>query len=121
MREARIVGLNHVHIVCSDLSASERWFVDGLGAELVERRESRGLVTSELRLAGIRVLLRAAAPDASVAAGGERRYGLDHFALEVAAVDDLVDLLRARGVELARDPEDSPSNRVAFIRPRTTS
>jgi len=51
-----IVGLHHVHLVCSDLPAAESWFVDGLGAELVERRESRGLPTSELRLAGLRDL-----------------------------------------------------------------
>ena len=107
-----IVGLDHVHIVCSDLAATESWFVGGLGAELVERRESRGLATSELLLAGVRVLLRTAAEEA----GWERRYGLDHFALEVDDVDALVELLRARGVDIARDPADSPRNRVAFIR-----
>jgi lactoylglutathione lyase len=108
-----IVGLHHVHLVCSDLPATESWFVDGLGAELVERRESRGLPTSELHLAGLRVLLRAAG-DAAPAGG--RGYGLDHFALHVDGVDSLVDDLRGRGVEIARAPHDSPTNRVAFIR-----
>jgi hypothetical protein len=59
-----IVGLDDIHVVCSDLVATESWFVGGLGTELVERRESRGLATSELLLAGVRVLLRAADTDA---------------------------------------------------------
>lgn len=108
-----IVGLHHVHIVCSDLPASESWFVDGLGAELVERRESRGLPTSELRLGGLRVLLRTA-EEAELAAG--RSYGLDHLALQADTIDAFVETLRGRGVEIARGPHDSPTNRVAFVR-----
>ena len=117
-----IVGLSHIHVVCSDLAATESWFVGGLGAELVERRESRGLATGELLLARVRVLLRAADTDAVLAPGGERRYALDHFTLHVDDIDGLVELLRARGVEIEREPADSPRNRVAFISgARTTS
>ena len=108
-----LVALHHLHVVCSDLPATESWFVDGLGAELVERRESRGLPTSELQLAGIRVLLRTAG-EAELAVG--RRYGLDHFALHVDGLDTLVEELRARDIEIVREPHDSPTNRVAFIR-----
>jgi lactoylglutathione lyase len=108
-----LVALHHLHVVCSDLPATESWFVDGLGAELVERRESRGLPTSELQLAGIRVLLRTAG-EAELAV--DRRYGLDHFALHVDGLDTLVEELRARGVEIVREPHDSPTNRVAFIK-----
>jgi glyoxylase I family protein len=111
----QITRLNHIHIICSDLTASESWFVEGLGAELVERRESRGMATSELRLAGIRLLLRVAHEDEAPASGRQRRYGPDHFALEVADVDATVETLRARGVAIAREPADSPRNRVAFI------
>jgi catechol 2,3-dioxygenase-like lactoylglutathione lyase family enzyme len=113
--EPRFTRLNHIHLVCSDVTASERWFVEGLGAELVERRESRGMATSELRLAGICLLLRATHDDETPVAGGRRRYGPDHFALDVADVDAAVEALRARGVQIAREPADSPRNRVAFI------
>jgi catechol 2,3-dioxygenase-like lactoylglutathione lyase family enzyme len=107
--------LHHIHIVCSDLAASEQWFIDGIGAELIDRRESRGMATSELRLAGIRVLLRAARPDENLA-DPVRRYGTDHFGLQVADVDATVELLRSRGVEIAREPSNSPINRVAFVK-----
>lgn len=115
MCESQITGLNHIHIICSDVAASERWFVDGVGAELVDRRESRGMATSELRLAGITLLLRSAQEHESVAAGDRRRYGPDHFALDVTDVDATIETLRARGVVIAREPADSARNRVAFI------
>lgn len=115
MAELQFTRLNHIHLVCSDVAASERWFVDGLGAELVERRESRGMATSELLLAGTRLLLRATHEDETPVSGGRRRFGTDHFALEVVDVDATVETLRARGVLIAREPADSPRNRVAFV------
>lgn len=115
MSESQITGLNHIHIICSELAESERWFVNGVGAELVERRESRGMATSELRLAGTCLLLRGTHEHEAIAAGSQRRYGPDHFALEVADVDAAVETLRARGVVIAREPANSARNRVAFI------
>ena len=116
MSEPQFAGLNHIHIVCSDIMASEAWLVGSVGAELVERRETRGATTIELRLAGIRVLLRNANEGENLTAGTQRRYGTDHFALDVHDVDATVEVLRARGVEIAREPGDSPRNRVAFIK-----
>lgn len=115
MPEPHFTRLNHIHLICSDVGASERWFVDRVGAELVERRESRGTATSELRLAGTCLLLRATHEDENPLPGGRRRLGTDHFALEVDDVDETVETLRARGVLIAREPADSPRNRVAFI------
>ena len=116
MAESHRYEFHHIHIVCSDLAASERWFVDGIGAELIERRESRGTPTSELRLGGARVLLRSGRPDEDLAADGRRRFGTDHFGLQVRDVDATVETLRGRGVEIAREPGNSPTNRVAFIK-----
>lgn len=116
MSELAGYGFHHLHLVCSDLAASERWFVDGVGAELIERRESRGLPTSELRLGGVRVLLRGAGEGESLAPGGQRHFGTDHFGLHVTDVDATIERLRHRGVEIAVEPRDSPANRIAFIR-----
>lgn len=116
MSETPIYRLHHIHVICSDLAASERWFVEGIGAELVERRESRGTATSELKLGEIRVLLRSRRETETLADGGQRKFGTDHFGLQVQDVDATVELLRRRGVEIAREPDNSPRNRVAFVK-----
>lgn len=116
MSESPSYLLHHIHLVCTDVANTERWFLEGVGAELVERRQSRGTATSELRLGGTRVLLRAARPDEALASGEQRRFGTDHFGLQVPNLDATVEMLRGRGVEINREPFDSPMNRVAFIK-----
>jgi len=108
---------DHVHVFCSDLNAMERWFVEGLGAERVARRESRGVPAIELKLGGARLLLRGAWPDENLASPGGRRFGTDHFGLRVADVDAAIAELRRRGVTIDVEPWDiSPTLRIAFVK-----
>lgn len=108
---------DHIHVFCSDLGATERWFVDQLGAELVERRDSRGVPGVVLGLGGAQVLLRPARAGEELAAAGPRRFGADHFGLEVSDVDATVAELKRRGVFVEVEPWDfSPGTRIAFIK-----
>jgi catechol 2,3-dioxygenase-like lactoylglutathione lyase family enzyme len=108
---------HHIHVFCSDLAESERWFVDGLGAELVERRDSRGVPAVVLRLGGAQILLRPARENESLASAGARHFGADHFGLQVSDVDATVEELRRRGVFIEVEPWDfSPGSRIAFVK-----
>ena len=108
---------DHLHVFCSDVDATERWFVEGLGAALVERRLSRGVRTSELNLGGAHILIRAAREGEQLASGGARRFGADHFGLRVVDVDATVAELRRRGVTIDVEPWDfGPALRIAFVK-----
>ncbi len=108
---------HHIHVFCSDLPATERWFTDGLGAELVERRESRGVPAVVLRLGGAQVLLRPARAGEDLSAAADRHFGTDHFGLQVSDVDATVDELKRRGVFVEVEPWDfSPHSRIAFVK-----
>jgi catechol 2,3-dioxygenase-like lactoylglutathione lyase family enzyme len=108
---------DHIHVFCSDLGATERWFTEGLGAEVVERRESRGVPGVVLGLGGATVLLRPAREGENLAAAGARRFGADHFGLTVSDVDATVAELKQRGVFVEVEPWDfSPGSRIAFIK-----
>src|SRR5512142_99261 len=59
MSDSPQYSLDHVHVLCSDVAASERWFVDGLGAEVVRHRPlNRGAAATDLRIAGVNIFLR---------------------------------------------------------------
>jgi catechol 2,3-dioxygenase-like lactoylglutathione lyase family enzyme len=108
---------NHIHVFCSDLETSERWFVDGMGADLVERRESRGAPASVLKLGGAQILLRGKREGEELAPAGTRHFGTDHFGLEVPDVDATVAELRRRGVTIEVEPWDfRPDLRIAFVK-----
>jgi catechol 2,3-dioxygenase-like lactoylglutathione lyase family enzyme len=109
---------DHIHVYCSDFDATERWFREGLGAELVERTETRGLLVGQLRLGGATILIRNAREGEKLAPGpADRHFGADHFGLRVADVDATVAELRRRGVTIDVEPWDfSPKMRIAFVR-----
>jgi lactoylglutathione lyase len=107
---------HHIHVFCSDLAATERWFIEGMGAELVERRDSRGVPGVVLNLGGANVLLRPARDGENLAAAGARHFGADHFGLRVSDVDATVAKLKRRGVFIEVEPWDfSPQSRIAFV------
>src|SRR5450756_299266 len=86
---------DHVHVYCSDLPATEGWFVEKMGAELIRRRDPKPAPASDLRLGGAVLYLREQWPNETLGEGGASRFGTDHFGL---AVDDL----NATAAELKR-------------------
>lgn len=108
---------NHVHVFCSDIDATERWFVDGVGAEFVARRDSNGIPATTLRLGGVQILLRPARANESLVPNNQRQYGTDHFGFDVDDVDGAVAELKARGVFVEVEPWDfTPQARIAYIK-----
>jgi catechol 2,3-dioxygenase-like lactoylglutathione lyase family enzyme len=108
---------DHIHVFCSDLDATERWFLEGIGAELVERRESKGVRMSVLRLGGVQILIRGAREGERLEPAGARHFGEDHFGLHVSDIDGTVAELRRRGVTIEVEPWNfSPTMRIAFVK-----
>ena len=111
------VSFDHIHIYCSDLTATETWFTEGLGAEVAGRPESRGVPSVRLKLGGANIYLRPARDGENLVAPGPALFGTNHFGLRVANIDETVDVLRARGVFIEVEPWDfSESSRIAFIK-----
>jgi catechol 2,3-dioxygenase-like lactoylglutathione lyase family enzyme len=108
---------HHIHVFCSDVDATERWFTEGVGAEVVGRGDSRGVPAVTLRLGGVNVLLRPAREGENLVDAGARHFGADHFGLRVSDVDATVAELKQRGVFVEVEPWDfSPGSRIAFIK-----
>src|SRR4051812_586436 len=110
-------SFDHIHIFCSDMAATERFFTEGLGADVAGRPESRGVPSVRLKLGGANVYLRPAREDESLTPPDSQHFGADHFGLRVADVDATVAELRQRGVFIEVEPWDfSPGSRIAFIK-----
>lgn len=95
---------DHVHLVCSNLEATERWLVDTIGAEFVRRRDSGGTPSSIVSLAGGQIFLRAARKGEELEPGGGRRFGIDHFGVLVSSLEEAAATLRARGAYFEVEP-----------------
>jgi catechol 2,3-dioxygenase-like lactoylglutathione lyase family enzyme len=106
------VIFDHVHIYCTSMDASERFFVDVLAASVVERRGT----TVVLDLGGGSVLLRPQLAGEQLGPAGTPRFGVDHIGLRVPDVPAAVEQLRARGGEVDPPREVRPGVFVAFVR-----
>jgi lactoylglutathione lyase len=107
---------DHVHFYCTDIAASEEWFVNILGAEVVERRGSEQYPTVVVSLGGGKILLRKQLEGESLDASGPPRFGLDHFGLLADDVRDAVEEFRARGAVVSSEPRElRPGVFVAFV------
>jgi catechol 2,3-dioxygenase-like lactoylglutathione lyase family enzyme len=116
MSEAPTYKFDHVHLYCSDLAASERWFLEGMGAELVRRRVVKNTPATDLRLGGVSILLRGAWSEENLGPAGQSRFGTDHFGLLVENLEATAQELKRRGVEFEVEPyEISPGTHIAFV------
>ena len=110
-------GFDHVHLVGSDLDASERFYREMFGAETVGRRDASGAVNVMMRLDGINLFIRSPRATENVQAdGSELRYTYDHFGVVVQDLQAAVEELRRKGVTILQEPRTvRPGTHVAFI------
>jgi YD repeat-containing protein len=110
-------GFDHVHLVGSDLDASERFYRDMFGAVTIARRDARGAVNLMMKLDGVNLFIRNTRPTEQVTGdGAEIRYTYDHFGVVVENLVAAVEELRGKGVKVLQEPTTvRPGTQVAFV------
>ena len=109
-------AFDHIHVFCTDLAASERWFVDGLGARLLRRRSVSGTPACDVELAGTTIFLRGPRPGQVTADDWPNLTGINHLGLAVRDLDETARALKARGIQFSVEPYQlQPDLRIAFI------
>jgi catechol 2,3-dioxygenase-like lactoylglutathione lyase family enzyme len=110
-------GFDHVHLIGSDLDASERFYREMFGAETIGRRDAGGTQNLLMRLDGVQLFIRGVRPGEQVVGdGAELRYTYDHFGVVVADLSAAVEELRGKGVTVLQEPRTvRPGTHVAFV------
>lgn len=110
-------GFDHVHLVGSDLDASERFYRDMFGAETIGRRDAGGAMNLMMRLDGTNLFIRSPRPAENVLTDGEEiRYTYDHFGVVVQDLYAAIEELRSKGVKILQEPRSArPGTHVAFV------
>jgi catechol 2,3-dioxygenase-like lactoylglutathione lyase family enzyme len=110
-------GFDHVHLVGSDLDASERFYSEMFGAESLGRQDAGGAVNVRMRLDGVLLFIRGPRPTESPNGDGEPiRYTYDHFGVVVQDLNAAIEELRSKGVKILQEPRTArPGTHVAFV------
>jgi glyoxylase I family protein len=99
------LGVHHVSINVSDVEAALAFYTDVLGFEVRADRPDFGFAGAWLDVGGQQVHLIQASTPANLG---------QHFAIQVDALDQVVEELRARGLEVS-DPVRVGGGRQAFL------
>lgn len=120
--EDLIEGVDHLAVAVVDIEESIRWFSQGLGFRMVERRITHGETTgmeSAVMIAGnaIVVLVQGISPDSQVSRFIEHfGSGVQHVAFSVKDIDEASARIRAAGGDLDVEITEEAGIRQAFLR-----
>ena len=117
--------LNHVCIAVRDIEATIAFYAEtfGLDPVAVEDMPDQGIRACLLAVGSSQLeLIEPTEPDGPIARFIERRgEGLHHVAFEVENIDEQLQRLQDRGVELIdKEPREGLAGTIAFLHPRAT-
>jgi len=110
-------GFDHVHLVGSDLDASERFYREMFGAQTIGRTDANGAVNLQMRLDGVNLFIRSPRAAEQVTGDGQEiRYTYDHFGVVAQDLTAAIEELRLKGVKVLQEPRTvRPGTHVAFV------
>lgn len=111
--------LDHFHLFTDNTERTAGWYRDMFGARVLKRLQSNGKSRIDLDFDGVTVYVAETPPNSPRA---ERTFfgplpGLEHLGFHVEDVDEAVEQLREKGVEILLEPTDvRPDVRIAFVK-----
>jgi lactoylglutathione lyase len=100
--------LNHVHLKTKDPDATAKFYVDTLGAKIVNQA-ANGSYRLDLHGLSLNV------SNFLVQQKREQKYGIEHIAIDTDELDALVEKLKARGIGILEETVVSGGRRVCFF------
>ena len=110
---------NHLHLKAPDPEKTANWYVEAFKFKILSNtlRESGNKFLRCETSDGIVVNISGSGVDEQMVEGeASVHWGLEHFGIEVADIDDEIKRLLHLGAKLLGDPTESPAGlRIAFI------
>ncbi len=98
---AGLKSVHHIAIICSDYQRSKHFYTEVLGLEIIREvyREARKSYKLDLALNGHYVIELFSFPEPPARVSRPEAVGLRHLAFEVEDIVEMVEALKAKGVE----------------------
>ena len=100
--------LNHLHLKTHDPDKTAKFYVDTLGAKIVNKNPQGGY---RLDLHGLSLNVS----DFLTSQKREQKYGMEHLAIDTDELDALVEKLKGQGIPILEQTVVSGGRRVCFF------
>lgn len=103
-----MLKLNHLHLKTRDPEKTVKFYVDNLGAKIVNQSPRGGY---RLNLHGLELNVTKFLDDQT----REQKYGMEHIAIDTDELDALVEKLKKQGIHILEQTVVSGGRRVCFF------
>ena len=100
--------MNHVHLKTKDPDKTAKFYVDTLGAKIVNKNANGGY---RLDLHGLQLNVSNFLKEQT----REQKYGMEHIAIDTDELDTLIGKLKAQGINILEQTVVSGGRRVCFF------
>ena len=100
--------LNHLHLKTKDPEKTAKFYVDTLGAKILNKNARGGY---RLDLHGLHLNVTDFLEDQT----REQKYGMEHLAIDTDELDAIVEKLKAQGIHILEQTVVSGGRRVCFF------
>ncbi len=97
-----MIAFHHIHLRSPDPRKTAAWYVEMLGAKIVQETEALGALNENIDLAGTRLVIGSLFYGQELPRGSvDRHLGLEHFGLQTDEdLEQLLTRLQSKGVEI---------------------
>lgn len=108
---------DHIHVLCSNLDTTERFFIEMFAAEPLGSTTFGSAPGSKLKLENIQIWLRGLKEGESIEDDASRTiFGYNHIGITVGDLDEIYRDFSAKGVQFTVPPKEASNGRLAFIK-----
>lgn len=100
--------MNHLHLKTKDPEKTAQFYVETMGAKVVNRSPSG---TIRIDLHGLEINVSEFLQQQK----REQKYGMEHLAIDTDELDSLIEKLKARGIHILEQTVVSGGRRVCFF------
>jgi lactoylglutathione lyase len=114
---SQTLSFDHVHLLSTAPDTTAAWYVDKLGASIVERSQVKGAAQIFVKVGDTTLIVRGQRPGETADDKPGLEWGVDHVGFGVSGdFDAYCAGLKAAGVKFNLPPTDAnPTTRIAFI------
>jgi catechol 2,3-dioxygenase-like lactoylglutathione lyase family enzyme len=103
--------INHLHFKTPNPQKTARWYVENLGAEIVEEIRGGETVGFRLDLLGLRLNVTGFVEGQKL----EQHYGMEHLAIDTDDLPGIVEKLKASGARILEERQLRDGRHVCFF------
>lgn len=102
-----VLGFDHIHLKAKDVDSTSKWYCNVFGGEITFQGKFMGSKVYYVNIKGTNFIIfgKLKGEENIASSTLETRYGIDHFGFQVEDINQTIEGLRGKNVNIIQKPE----------------